>query len=260
MLGAVAWAGATLGCGQSKQPMPRLSKFGDQLPTELPALPSAPPPQAETEAFAGTVAEAADQGCSTTIVAGLSEQIIAEGNCMRADSFGRVPELDNLLLGAAVFPYLQQPARDALVRVLEATPRATMEVSSMLRTVAQQYLLYDWYRQSRCGISLAAKPGKSNHETGLAVDIGNYGHWRKHLRRYRFRWYGQQDPWHFDYVGEDAQSCGGWDVEAFQRLWNHNHPDDPIREDGDYGPATEQRLEQTPAQGFQLGPTCGAEG
>jgi hypothetical protein len=36
----------------------------------------------------------------------------------------------------------------------------------MLRTVAQQYLLYTWYQNGQCGIGLAAKLGNSNHETG----------------------------------------------------------------------------------------------
>ena len=46
-----------------------------------------------------------------------------------------------------------------------------MSINSAFRTVAQQYLLYAWYKQGRCGIGLAATPGNSNHEQGLAVDI-----------------------------------------------------------------------------------------
>ena len=46
------------------------------------------------------------------------------------------------------------------------------------------------------------------------------------------------------------------DVMAFQRLWNRNHPEDIIAEDGDYGPATAARIERSPADGFPRGPTC----
>ena len=36
-----------------------------------------------------------------------------------------------------------------------------MTINSMLRTVAQQYLLYHWYQAGQCSISLAATPGTS---------------------------------------------------------------------------------------------------
>ncbi|MGE3767260.1 MAG: hypothetical protein AB7L94_33715, partial [Kofleriaceae bacterium] len=40
------------------------------------------------------------------------------------------------------------------------------------------------------------------------------------------------------------------------RLWNKNAPDDPIAEDGDYGPATEERVKRAPAEGFGVGASC----
>ena len=45
-------------------------------------------------------------------------------------------------------------------------------------------------------------------------------------------------------------------VEAFQRLWNRNNPDDRIEEDGLYGPATADRIARSPSGGFAIGARC----
>lgn len=134
-----------------------------------------------------------------------------------------------------------------------------MVVNSMLRTVAQQYLLYRWYQKGTCGISLAATPGNSNHETGLAIDIDNQSTWRSKLSAKGFQWLGASDPVHFDYVGAGAVDHRGLDVLAFQRLWNRNHPEDKIAEDGDWGPATSGRMAKSPAAGFAKGASCACD-
>jgi hypothetical protein len=214
----------------------------------------------EDAVFGGTVAEAAAQTCSTGSVKGLSEQIIAEGNCLAPGAYATVPERPNLTFNANVFPYLETPARDALVKALDAVPGQQMTVASMLRTVAQQYMLYRWYQGGRCGIQLAAKPGNSNHETGLALDISQYGSWKSALQARGFKWLGESDRPHFDYAGAGAVSHKGVDVEAFQRLWNRNHPEDPIGEDGEWGPQTEARMKKSPASGFAKGAECDGGG
>jgi MYXO-CTERM domain-containing protein len=42
-------------------------------------------------------------------------------------------------------------------------------------------------------------------------------------------------------------------VTAFQRLWNRNHPEDVIPEDGVYGTETEKRVARSPVGGFARG-------
>ena len=207
----------------------------------------------------GTVQGAADSSCATASVKGLSAQIIAEANCKSPDAFAAVPSLPNLQAGSNVFLHLEKPARDALVSALKAHPDKTMTVNSALRTVAQQYLLYRWYQTGSCGISLAAKPGNSNHETGLALDVDQYSSWKSALSGKGFSWLGGSDPVHFDYVGSGAQDHRGLDVLAFQRLWNRNHPEDEIAEDGDWGPSTESRMKKSPAAGFPKGASCACD-
>lgn len=196
-------------------------------------------------------------GCTTSAVAGLARQIIDEANCLDSGAFVPLPSRPNLNLGGAVWPYLEAPARDALVAALDSRPDVSLSVSSMLRTLPQQVLLSNWYRRGLCGIEAAASPGRSNHESGLAIDVGNYGTWRATLESHGFRWLGASDDVHFDYRGPGARDLRGLDVLAFQRLWNRNHPEDLIAEDGDYGPQTEARILASPAEGFAIGGTCG---
>lgn len=203
-----------------------------------------------------TVEQAITRSCSTTIVRGLSAQLVEEINCLRPDTLERFPTRDDLSLDASVFPYLQPPALRALERSLDAKS-GTMQINSGLRTTAQQYLLYRWYQSGRrCGIRLAAPPGTSNHESGLALDLDNYSSWRTTLVARSWRWFGGSDPVHFDFVGRGAVSLSGLSVKAFQRLWNLNNPNDRIAEDGDWGPRTAARMAKSPAAGFARGATC----
>jgi hypothetical protein len=206
----------------------------------------------------GTVADAAATSCGTVSVKGLSQQIIEESNCISPGAYAPLTLTANASAGSAVFLNIQKPARDKLLAVMKANPNRTMSINSMLRTAAQQYLLYNWYQTGRCGISLAAKPGLSNHETGLAIDIQEYSSWRTTLEANGFRWLGSSDPWHFDYVGAGSVDNRGLDVLAFQKLWNRNNPNDKIAEDGTWGPGTESRMRKSPANGFAIGATCNA--
>jgi hypothetical protein len=216
-----------------------------------------PPPQTPAKETKGrTVQWAADRACSTAHVDGLSRQIIDESSCLDANAFTRVPRRKNLSGSGHLFLYLDAPARDHLLRALDAHPQRVMKVHSALRTVAQQYLLSRWAAGKRCGIQLANRPGESNHETGLALDIGEPGAWRSTLESEGFRWLGKIDRVHFDYVGAGATHHDGLDVRAFQRLWNRNHPEDALAETGHYDAATEKRLKRSPAGGFPSGARC----
>jgi uncharacterized membrane protein YgcG len=230
---------------------------------------SAPPPDfhAEEQEPTGTsiqaisVAEAVDGGCSTTSVWGLSTQIIEQMNCLiPGDAMAEVPDRPNFEKGAATLAWMQPPAVAAFVAALDEMPGTTLTSNSMLRTVAQQYLLYRWYQLGTCNISLAATPGTSNHESGLAIDVSEHGTWQATLEGQGFSWLGSSDPVHFDYTGAGTVDLGGKDVLAFQQLWNLNHPEDPITEDGDYGDETGSRLELSPAEGFAIPPSCGNAG
>ncbi len=230
---------------------PPLPEFADQLSD---GEPNAPEP--EEHRHFKSVSEAAARSCSTASVEGLSRQIIDQARCINPNAYVPLPRRRNLSFGSHVFPYLEVTARDHLLRALDAHRDGTMTVNSALRTVAQQYLVWRWSANKRCGVQLATAPGESNHETGLALDIAEQAKWRRALEEQDFHWLGAIDRVHFDYKGSGVLPHRAMDVRAFQRLWDRNHPDDLIAEDGQFSPATELRLKQAPADGFKWGPSC----
>jgi hypothetical protein len=193
--------------------------------------------------------------CSTAVVRGLSEQLIAETECLRPNTFKSLKNLPGITLGAAVIPYLQPPALDALVRTQKARG-VTISLNSALRTLPQQFLLFNWRARGRCRITAAASPGTSNHETGVAIDINDYSAWINTMSANKYRWLGNGDKPHFDYIGSGSVNIRGLSVKAFQRLWNRNHPEDLIAEDGEYGAATGARVARSPVGGFPIGAVC----
>jgi hypothetical protein len=201
------------------------------------------------------VKDAAEKGCSTGAVAGLSRQIIAEVRLLAPEALAGFEDLDVRRQGAAVNLYLQPAAKEALRRAIAARGRPLV-VASAYRTLAQQYLLRRWSQAKRCGIVLAAAPGRSNHENGLSLDIPagspDFAAWRTVLARHGWAWFGPADPPHFTFTAgaglrTDLAALG---IRAFQQLWNRSRPHDPLRVDGLYGPETARRLAISPASGF----------
>lgn len=202
-----------------------------------------------------TVAQAVASECATSSVKGLSVQLVEEIQCLRPNTFMRIDKLPGLTLGSSVMPYMQTKAAQALIAAQKARGQA-MSINSAMRTLPQQYLLYRWYQTGRCGIGLAASPGTSNHEGAIAVDINDNAGWRSAMQGKSFRWLGASDPVHYDFVGGGTVNLRGLSVQAFQRLWNRNNPNDKIAEDGDYGGATAARLAKSPVGGFAKGADC----
>ncbi|MBX3183693.1 MAG: D-alanyl-D-alanine carboxypeptidase family protein [Polyangiaceae bacterium] len=201
-------------------------------------------------ASAQTVADiAARRQCSTAGLEGISQQLAETQMCLRPGAFVTfAPHAGITLSSSRIHTYLQASARDALWAAAARTP---LTINSAFRTLADQYVLY---HSGAC--ALAAQPGRSNHQTGRAVDVQNYSAARSALESAGCVWLGASDPVHFDCPGTDGRADA---VLAMQRLWNLNHPEDPIAEDGQYGPQTASRLAQAPAAGFPIGGCQGPE-
>ncbi len=206
-------------------------------------------------AAGATVGDVARTACSTAGVKPLAQQLLAEVNCLRPDTLTSIASIPGVSLGAGALPQLNVGA----ARSLRAANRGeAITISSSTRATAQQYVLYYWYQHGRCTsvVSLAAKPGRSNHESGVAIDVPSYSAWKARLTAQGFRWLGASDVVHFDYQGAGAVDIRSLAVKAFQRLWNRNHPSDRIAEDGVWGDATASRMDRSPAGGFAIGPSC----
>src|SRR3569623_1800149 len=119
-----------------------------------------------------TVADYVSSGCSTSVVSGLSRQIsdeIAGEHPGGLTSFA--PGGNLTITNNSVLLYLAAGAKTDLIS--EAASHS-VQVNSAFRTIAQQYLLYRWYANGRCGITAAATVGNSNHESGRAVDLATW--------------------------------------------------------------------------------------
>jgi uncharacterized protein (TIGR03382 family) len=209
-------------------------------------------PEYGETASASTVQDYVGSGCSTAVVIGLSKQIAQEADCLHPGSFVPFTSGNGITITSnAVLPFLEKSARDDLLKV---AANNSLQINSALRTLAQQYLLYEWYQQGRCGITAAATVGNSNHEGGRAVDVNNYSTRISAMSAHGWAHDVPGDDVHFDHTS--SPDGRGQDVLAFQRLWNRNHPGDAIGEDGAYGPQTEARLKQSPATGFAMGAIC----
>jgi N-acetylmuramoyl-L-alanine amidase len=187
--------------------------------------------------------------CSTFSVRGLDMQLIYQMNKISPGLLVRIDDL-NITLGGSVHPWMQSPAKQSLAKVLAARADKKMAINSAYRTIAGQMLLRTHYRNSRCGISAAAPPGKSNHNNASAIDMEDADGWRPMLEANNWRWIGSFDPVHYDCVDPGVKAIHQIAVQAFQQIWNSRRPNDPVASDGDFGPVTASRLRYSPAEGF----------
>lgn len=189
--------------------------------------------------------------CSTAGVRGLSLQIIEEMN--RIIPGGVLVRMDDLNItgdSASVNFFMQPRAKEALARGI-ARRGSNLVIHSCFRTVVQQHVLFSW-QGSNC-VSIAATPGRSNHEDGYAIDTPDFAAWRQALEAEGWDWFGPGDDVHFTYVGGGVRDdIGQIGLKAFQTLWNRHKPSDRIDVDGSYGEETAARLDRSPADGFPV--------
>lgn len=197
---------------------------------------------------------ARDTVCDTDGVAGITQQLIDQLVCISPDVI--VPANDaRMVFEPTAFKVMQKPLYEALVTALDANPDTKMTFTSTLRSVAQQNLLHRQLENKRCGRTLVNAPGTSTHERGIAIDMREHAVFLDYLQKHQFKWAGATDAVHFTYQGKTTDLTGK-SVLAFQKLWNANHPEALLTEDGAFGDLTRQRLEESPAKGFVTMPKC----
>ena len=149
--------------------------------------------------------------CTTASVIGLSKQIANEISCMNPNSLTRFTAGNGISITSnAVLPFLAANAKADLQKV------GNVRVNSAFRTVAAQYLLLQWHNRGRCGIKAAAPVGRSNHESGRAVDLANWSARVGAMANHRWSHDVPGDPVHFDHLS--SADIRGRDTLAFQRL------------------------------------------
>jgi N-acetylmuramoyl-L-alanine amidase len=208
----------------------------------------------------------------------LAKQLIRAMECHANVAFAPIAEVAGKLSfdpAVKAVPFLQASAAKGLKCMADKqTLNAPLQLNSAQRTLVQQLFLYRKYTNKLCEIPLAAEPctryhslkfvhapsnratilcsDKSNHLSGAAVDIqqGRQFYLTGVPKTCGWTYMGRSDPVHFDYVdSKDIRKTAVW---AFQRLWNRCKPADSaaLVEDGNWGPATENALMKSPANGF----------
>lgn len=194
------------------------------------------------------------KNCSTEGLKKLDQQLINQVIRIVPNLLVRIDQLSGVRLGSACHPYLQAPAAQALSRAIEQRGRELI-LNSCYRTIAQQAVLFGHYQNNcACGIRAAARPGASNHNTALAIDIQDAQGWKPYLELHGWDWIGSFDPMHFDYEGSGCKDMKWISIKAFQQLWNYNYPNKKIAEDGIWGQKTYQCLIITSCEGFPKTP------
>lgn len=91
--------------------------------------------------------------------------------------------------------FLRRDAASAFAKAVAESdaPRIT----SSLRTRRQQEALYKLWLEGKG--NLAAKPGTSKHEFGLALDARGSVAWEKAMERNGFRRTVKSEPWHWEF-------------------------------------------------------------
>lgn len=185
--------------------------------------------------------------CSTSGLIGLTKQI---ADILLADQASKVINISAHvnIVGASTIPFLQKEAAQALIAAI-AEKGTKPSMTHAIRVLPQQAAVSFWFQHGLCGIPLAATPGTSPHERGIAIDIGNHAAWRTVLRNHKWIWRGTADPPHFNYHGGHDPDFGIEGIRSFQKLWNL-HNAEKIDEDGVFGTITQKKLGLSPIEGF----------
>jgi len=189
--------------------------------------------------------------CTTEGVRPLNDQIFALAQPVLSNDLVSCEDIVTIVSGSTI-PFLQPPAKDALAAAVAEKGQQPRLIHAY-RTLAHQYVLYYWFNHHQlCNITLAATPGSSPHEQGIAIDIEQNSNWRAVLKKHNWRWRGPKDPGHFTYIGQGVTTnVRKESIRAFQRLWNLHNPTDLIQEDGVYGDTeTGPRIQRSPVEGF----------
>jgi len=194
------------------------------------------------------------KSCSTDGLGPISRQVASRliESVNSANHPGAVLDITEhvQIIGPTTLPYLQKSAALALIAAINEFGRQPKLVHA-LRVLPQQYAVSFWYQHRACGIPLAAAPGTSPHERGVAIDLNDWQDWIPVLRRHGWIWRGEADKPHFNFHGPSDPDFGHYGIRAFQELWNRHNPGDLLSEDGGIGPKTLDRLMLSPVTGWE---------
>lgn len=203
------------------------------------------------------------------LIDGLSMQLIDEMRCMDPGwlEYYTPCKASGCIWANGPQPLAARPEVLHALRTAAASIDDFITINAAYRDVAMQY--FSRWRTENCDANFpAAIPGRSNHQGGRAIDVQSFNYWWDILLEHGFEHPLPNDRPHFEFKStsqfrQESEELKALSILAFQVLWNKNHPNDLIDEDGLYGPQTKQRLGSSPIEGFPISgcadpepPTC----
>jgi len=97
-----------------------------------------------------------------------------------------------------------KPTGHAFLKMQKAAKSAGIPLTlrSGFRTQSEQQYLYGCYQSGRCNNgNLAARPGYSNHQSGIALDLSTSDWLARNARNFGFVRTVPSEDWHYEYQG-----------------------------------------------------------
>jgi D-alanyl-D-alanine dipeptidase len=170
---------------------------------------------AATASCSSTVVDAASEADETEPVAATDDGLQSAISCaLRRDTAynrGTPSTIEVMTIGGKP---VARATGHAFLRMQKAADAAGvyLAITSGFRTMAEQRYLYDCYRSGRCNSgNLAAPPGYSNHQNGLALDLTTSSWLANNASRFGFVRTVPSESWHYEYVDgiDPGGPCGG---------------------------------------------------
>ncbi len=134
-------------------------------------------------------------------------QLVSAVDCAarRATAYrsGKASSIDVIRVGGKT---VTRATGHAFLRMQRAADAAGvyLALNSGFRTYAEQQYLYGCYLSGTCNDgNLAAAPGYSNHQSGVAVDLTTSGWLAANAGRFGFVRTVPSEPWHYEFDGAD---------------------------------------------------------
>ncbi len=123
---------------------------------------------------------------------------------------GRASQINVIAIGGKA---VTRATGHAFLRMQRAADAAgvSLALNSGFRTNAEQEYLYGCYQSGNCNNGhLAARPGFSNHQSGVAVDLTTSDWLAENAGRFGFQRTVPSESWHYEYSGADPGGpCNG---------------------------------------------------
>lgn len=171
-------------------------------------------PTAETDGDVGALAPSFDGEGTTTNTDGTGTAVDATTGCRAAAGYS-AGNRTNICVVSVDGKLVEVRTAQAFASMRAAASASGVHISvvSGFRTMDQQRYLYNLYLSGRG--NLAARPGYSNHQSGLALDLntssaGVYNWMSRNASRYGFRRTVPSEAWHWERpAGSQGSYSGG---------------------------------------------------